>query len=352
MFLALILAATVAAAPSSPSPQVAEARRLVDALEYDKALKVIDAAFAQGGLEREAQVSLYELSAIAWATLGKSAKAKEAFQALLSLAPDFQLSKNLPPRTRTPFFEAKTWLAGASPVSADVEPVRDGAALNELVVTVKDNALVTARSLRVTLTGSGAPGEPRPFALDGKRAVIPLGGSAVAAWKVEVLGDRGVLHVALGEARAPNVSAARPPPELLPLPPPPPAAALVTPAEAPPRAWMRPTGVVVGAAGVAALLGGGLFGFLSSDARAKVVDAERDPMGVVTGITQREAAEYDAAARSNATIANVLFVTGGVLAASGLGLFLFGGRGASADAGATGVSLMVTPGGAAVSGHF
>lgn len=331
MFVALALSAVLAAQP--PAQRLAEARRLVDDLQYEKALKAVDAALAQGDIDHETLVGLYELAGIAYATLDKTAKAKESFQQLLSIAPEYQLSKNLPPRTRTPFFEAKTWLGNVSPVSASVEPVRAGGVVTELVIVVKDNALVAARSTRVTLSVPGKAVETLALKLEGKRASTPVGAPTVA-WKVEVLGDKGVLHVASGEAK---------PVEVISPPPPPP---VVTAAGG---TWKRTTGIVLGAAGLAALVGGGVFGWLSADARARISSAERDMNGTVTGITQVQAAQLDAAARSNATIANALFIAGGVLAASGLGLIIFGGGDAQAE---PAVSLLLSPAGATLSGRF
>lgn len=86
-----------AGACCSATQRLGEARKLVDDLQYDKAVKVIEAALAQTGMERDTLIALYELAGISYATLDKAAKAKEAFQQLLSLAPDFQLSKDVRP---------------------------------------------------------------------------------------------------------------------------------------------------------------------------------------------------------------------------------------------------------------
>jgi hypothetical protein len=313
--LALVL---VLAAPS-PAQRLADARKLVDELQYEQALKTLNVAIDQAkDVDRETLIGLYALSGIAWSATDKAPKAKEAFQRLLSIDPGYELSKDLPPRTRTPFFEAKTWLAGTTPVAAKVEPARAGEAVTALEITVTDNALVAARALRVTLQVPGQGEVTSTPKLDKGHATVPVGAPS-ARWTVEVLGDKGVLSVATGEAT---------PIEVAPLVTPPPMPQVQAPAPAPTnRGWMRPTGVTLGVAGLAALAAGGVFGFLSSDARSQISSAQKNEQGVVTGITEREAAQLDAQARTYATVANVLFISGGVLAATGIGLFVFGDDG-------------------------
>ncbi|MEW5739845.1 MAG: hypothetical protein AB1938_13015 [Myxococcota bacterium] len=133
-----------------------------------------------------------------------------------------------------------------------------------------------------------------------------------------MLGDKGVLQVASGAVEPPT------PKETALAPPPPPA---VEAQKSAGGAWMRPTAIGLGVAGVAALAAGGVFGYLSFDARGKIDNAEKDPNGIVTGITEKEAQALDSQARTFAVVANILFVAGGVMAATGLGLFLFGDDG-------------------------
>lgn len=326
--LLIVLAAPVTA-PASAADRLGDARKLMDELKYEQALKVANAALDQAkDVDRETLVGLYELAAIASATVEKSSKAKVAFQYLLTLVPDYQLSKNLPPRTRTPFFEAKTWLEETKPIGATVTVDADEAQVKSLNIAVTDNALIRARAVRVSLVLPNRE-DTQELPLTNGAASLPVGAKA-ARYTVEVLGEKGVLLVATGDAEtvkpAPVVATTDAPP-----------VGVAAPAPDSSRGWMRPTGIAVGATGVAALAVGGVLGFLSSDARSKIANAEKNADGVVTGLTEREAAALDAQARTFALVANVLFVAGGVLAATGVGLFLFGGD--SADAPAVAVQL-------------
>jgi hypothetical protein len=78
--------------------------------------------------------------------------------------------------------------------------------------------------------------------------------------------------------------------------------------------WVRWTGVVAGAVGVAALGVGAYFGASSSSTWDESLD---------TGISQRRAFNLSEDARSQARVANILFIAGGSLALVGGGLFAF-----------------------------
>ena len=100
------------------------------------------------------------------------------------------------------------------------------------------------------------------------------------------------------------------------------------------------------AAGAVAAGVGVAFGFMSTDARAQVTGATRDEHGRVTSLTQRDAAALEASAQTQATVANVLFVTGGVLAAGGLVLIIVGPDAAPV------ATLAPAAGGVVLSGSF
>jgi hypothetical protein len=334
MFGALIVSLVLEA--SVASQKLAEAKKLADELQYDRAVKVIDAGLAQPEIDRDTLLGLYELAAISWANLDKPAKAREAFQILLSLKPEYELSKDLPPRTRTPFFEAKTWLAGTAPVSVDVQSIVEGGKLTGLSIVVTDNALVKVKGLRVTLTPADGPAQVLTPALQGGRATAPLD-EAGAAWRVEALGDRGALVVTSGEAKryVPPVVA------------PPPVEVVKAPEPAPVR-WQQTAAFVVGAVGLVGTIGGVAAGLVSSQARARIANADRNSMGVVTGLTQREAAQLDATARTSGLVANVLMIAGGALLAGGVVLFILGMPADPAPA----ATLSLTAGGLVFSGSF
>jgi hypothetical protein len=330
-------AGTPAVAPLS---SLAEARALADEFQYEKALKAIDSALLQADLDRESLIALYELAGIAWATLDKPNKARDAFTLLLLVAPEHQLSKNLPPRTRTPYFEAKSNAAKLGALALTAEPVvREGGHIGQLTVTAKDNSLIAAKAVRFTLKVDDLEPRVQVVKLDANKQAAVLANGTVVSWTAELLGERNAVLVKLSREERPLAAVVSPPP------PPPQMVVAAAPSSG---GWARPTGFVVGALGLAGLAAGGVFGYLSADARGKVANAQKDASGVVVELTQREAAALDATARTDAVIANAAFIGGGVLAAAGVVFLIVGSQ---ADAPPP-VAFSVSPAGISVSGRF
>lgn len=331
---AALLALALAAGPPA---RLAEARQLADEFQYDKALKVAEAALKEPDLDREAVAALYELVGVAAATLDRGPKAREAFLLLLLVAPEHQLSLDHPPRVRTPYFEARSQAARLGPLTLTATPPRRvQGRIRELEVVVRDAVPLPARAVRFTVREDDRPERVATMPVPpGKRLTLAVSGVAVR-WTAELLGERGAVLRTLHREElppAPPPVALAPPPLPAPEPPPPPAGL-----------WLRPLGYGVGAVGLAALGGGAALGVLSSDARAKVANATRSG-GVVTGMSQRDAAALDAAARTEAFWANAGFIGGGVLAAAGAAFVAFGPSPPK-------VALLPAPGGLMVAGSF
>ncbi len=339
----------VAAGPAlaAPNAKLAEAKRLVDDLELEAAAKALDAAAAVAGNDRATMLDLYELQGVVHGTQGKTDKAREAFKALLVLDPEHKLSGNQPPRVRTPFYEAKDWAARNGPLALDADVQKTGAVVDAITLKVKGDGLRLAKAVAFHLDLSGKPRfETARLDASGK-ATVKVGAAGVKWW-AELLGEKDAVLVHLGTAaaprdEAPKVAVAPPVDPLKDVPPPPPPPPEV--AQPAGGAWMRPTGIGLLAAGGVALGVGALMGLQANDAHNKVKNAARDANNNIIGITQREAAQLDAAERSNATVANVLFGTAAALAGTGLAFVILGGP--SDD-----VTLTPSPGGVVVSGRF
>lgn len=316
-----LMSVLVGAAPTKD--RLAEAHDLVDAFQFDKAIKVIETALQQPDLDHDSLVSLYELLAVSLATIEKPAKATAAFQLLLTIDPEHQLSKNLTPRARTPFFEARTQIARLGHASLTPDPIkRTDGLVTELGVTVTDNALLPARAVRFVVAIDGGVARTDVVKLEKgvKHATVAAKGSRVS-WSAELLGDRtAVLQKMSRDELPPAPVVVDQPPAAPPLVKTPVA---VAQKEGP---WLRPAGVVLTILGGGALITGAIFGAQSSSARTQLDNASRDASGTITGLNQRQASALDATARSTATIADVLFIAGGTVAATGLLFIIFGGR--------------------------
>jgi hypothetical protein len=319
--------------------KVVEARKLIDDLELEAALKALDAADRIEGNDRATVLEILTLQGIAFGTLGKDAKTRDSFRKLLILSPAATLPADLPPRVRTPFFEAKEWASSNGPlVATPAADVGEGL-VRAVQVTVEKDVLRLARTVRFHLEAEGAA-QTVDAPLTAGKATVPVGKSAVSWW-AELLSERKGVLVEVGSASAPRKDSAVAAPVAV-------AAAPVveTPSGPVPGGWRRPTGVVLLGAGVVAAGVGVVFGVQSSGSRSQVTNATRDELGRVTGLTQSQAAALETNARTQATVANVLFGVGGAFAAAGVVLVVLG------PASEPVVSLSPAPGGVVVAGSF
>ncbi|MCC6336164.1 MAG: hypothetical protein IT380_19530 [Myxococcales bacterium] len=352
-WLPLALISTAALAGNA---KLAEAKKLADDLQLDKAAKALEAAKKVEGNDLAATQDILALEGIIAATQGKGAKARDAFRELLVLNPKYKLAADQPPRVRTPFYEAKEWAEDNALVTSASAVTRPGL-VESVTVTVEKDVLKLARAVRFHLKVGGSE-RTADAPLGQGRAAVPVGAKAVAWW-YELLGERGRALVAVNdtspreEAADVAVAAVVPPPEpkpepVEPLPEPPPekpAPGVETSAK--PGGWMKPVGwSLVGAGAVAAGVGV-LFGVQANASRSAVANAETNSEGVITGLTQKEAAALEARAQSQATVANILFVAGGVLAAAGVVIVVVDGLGGGAK-----VTLAPAPGGLVAQGTF
>lgn len=336
VFAALVLGALSAMAQSN-NAKLLEARALFDDLELEKAAKALAAAEAIPGNSRQTVLQILELQAVVYGTMNKEAKARDACRALLLLQPGFVMPKDQPPRVRTPYFEAKEWAEANPLVLAPSTSGCEQAACTPVVQVTKDMLRLIKKVRFVLLEGP----EPKT------REVVPEGGSARVAlaashvqWRAELLGKADAVLLELGPFTA-GQPAEKPVATSTET-----SVTTTTTSAASGPPW-RPIGYGVAGGGVLAAGLGVLFGVLSSQARGRITGAMVDGAGLTTSITQRDAAEAERVARSQATIANALFVTGGVLVAAGVVFFIVG-----APASPESVSLSVGPSGLAVWGHF
>ena len=329
----------------APNPRVAEARKLIDDLELEAAVKVLEAAERMEGNERAALVEIHTLQGIAWGTLGKDAKARDSFRKLCMIEPEATLPRDQPPRVRTPFFEAKEWSSSNGPLTATPSVDLGDGLVRTVKVTLDKDPMRLARSVRFHLKLEGVEQVLEAPIAAGK-ASVPVGKTS-ASWWAEVLSERKGVLVEVASAQKPREEWTVAPAPVLAAAPalsaPVPTARVVAPVSG---GWRRPTGVVLAGAGVVAAGVGMALGLESNGARAKVTNAPRDEVGRITTLTQRDAAALETAARTQATVANVLFGVGGALAVAGVVLIIVGPSGEPV------VALSPAPGGIALTGAF
>lgn len=351
MLLASV-ALVAAVATGAPNPKIGEARKQFEDLDFEKAARTLAAAEGTPGNDREQVLEILQLQGIVFGTMNKEAKARDAFRELLTLSPDFKLEGNHPPRVRTPFYEAKEWVDTNLPLQLEPRAMFD-VSVTALTVLVKKDTLRLAKGARF-LIDEGPEPRSRDAAFAGGVAKVELDAPKVA-WRVQVLGAKDSVILELGPfthqgSAAPTVAKTAPTTTTVPgdAPAKPVTTTPGATASATGNGWMRPASYGVLGAGAVALVVGSIFGVMANEARAKVTGAMVNEAGLITSVSQRDAAGFEARMKQQGTIANVLFGVGGGLLAAGAILFFVG----APASGGTQVSLHLSPSGFSVLGVF
>jgi hypothetical protein len=316
---------------------LSRARQLLDGLRYAEAARALEAARARPGNDRDTLLRILELQGVVAAMLQQPARARTAFQTLVVLAPDHQLTGDYAPRVVTPFFEAKAWVADQrAALRLEAAPAsKTEATIEEVAVQVTTDVLKLARTVRFHLRDDEADWrrEERPL-VEGRSSAAVTGQRV--QWWAELLDERQAVLATVGSATAPLRETA---PRLQ---------ALTPSSQAPTgtpeleRSPLRTAAYVFLGAAVGTGAAGGYFGWRSRGARAKVEGAPVDERGLTIGLTQREALALDQRARSNARLANILFGVAGATAIVGGTLWVLGAP----------VTVSATPSGVTVGGEF
>lgn len=335
--LALILISSLASAAPADT-RLTQAHTLVDDLDPEAALKVLEAIERTEGNQNAVVIEVLLLQGIAWGTLGKDAKTRDSFRKLLMLAPETKLPADLPPRVKTPFFEARDWASKHGPMTVTLDTKSTDGQVTLLSVNIEKDVYRVAKSVRLTVWANDGAPTAVELPLSHAHAEHPLV-AKVVKWSVEVIGERKAVLLVAG----PRTDGLSPQRDTVASPAP---VAVVSEPPAPPsHGWRRPLGIGLASAGAAAVIVGAVFGSLSSSSRTR---ATPDDTGVVSGVTQREAAGLEKSAIAQATTANVLFGVGAGLAATGLVLIILG----PGSAGTSTAALAPAPGGLVLNGTF
>lgn len=314
----------------APNPELPQARLLLEELRYAEAASALEAARARPGNDRATLLQILELQGVVAAMLRQQVKARTAFQTLLSLAPDHQLVGDYSPRVMTPYFEARGWVDEIGALRLEAAPVvKTDATLERLVVRLPSDPLKLGHGVRFHLRLDTAPWSQQEAPVENGEASVAIQGGQVQWW-VELLDESLAVLTTIGSQEEPLTDITVQAKALL--------DALKQGQGKQALTPMRTAGYVL--LGVAAGSGavGGLFGVRSNSARSEVENAPVNEQGVTIGLTQRQAQELDARARSSARLANVLFGVAGVAAVAG-GTFWVLGAPVKVSASPVGVAL-------------
>lgn len=367
--LTLVVLCLASVANAAMVPELEKASSALADGKPGAALAQLDAAAKSGRLDRDNLVQLYLLRGMAYAVERKGeAKAKAAFQAVLWLQPDAGLPPSADGKAFKVFRAAKDWARKEGPMEFRAEPAAtdDKGKVMQIAAYLKSDPLKLVRKVRFHVRTNGGAWTEALESVQSSYAATATEAEGVEWW-AELLTDRDSVLATIGSEDAPvlegKAKAAKKPPPAKPVakaePKKEPAAekkpeveekkpedAPVTarsegedrPKEqevervqtAPARPFvvtpMRGLGFGLAGAGVVAALIGVFAGVGSAGDRAKLNALPSDG-SLVTTMTQKEAFATEQSANGAATAANILMITGGVLAAGGIVMIIAGGPG-------------------------
>jgi hypothetical protein len=192
--LGLALGLTLAAAPvRADSPHLAEARRAVEAVDYDAARRLLVDALRDGGNSPAAMREIYRLSARAAVVLDQRELAEQFYRRWLAIDPDAALPDDTAPKLREPFVAAQAYIAAHGRLRAtarrtpagkiDVELIADPLAMAHAAAALDPAG---SRDAAPATASSREPAR-RPPAVFGAERRVRL----AEAPRVAILDDRG-----------------------------------------------------------------------------------------------------------------------------------------------------------------
>jgi hypothetical protein len=383
--VALILVAGFAGA--APLPELEKAEAMLTSGKAPQALKMLDAIASTGRLDKENLVQLYQLRGMALAVLKKEPAAKVAFQSMLWVQPDAGLPPSADGKAFKAFRAAKDWARAAPALEYRPEPAAtdDKGKVMQIAAFLKADPLKLVRKVRFHVRANGGSWGTMLESLSASYAATATEADGVEWW-AELLTEKESVIATLASEESPvlegkaKASKKAPPPKKEPKPvakaepageekkpdakkddaaasdapvaeksdDKEPERAPVAEATAPAKPFVvtgvRGLGFGLAAVGAVSAIIGVVCGAASAGTRGELAGLPTDG-SLVTTMTQKQAFEKEASANGLASAANVLLITGGVMAATGIVLVIAGGPGDDAK-----VTLAPMGAGAVLSG--
>lgn len=148
----------VALGAGPAAPEIDRAQRLIEAAEFEEAVRVLDRTLDQADLSDRSLVEIYRLLGLAHLNLGDEGAARDAYEKLLQAQPDFELSKKEPPKIRALYARIKEDVKKRrlKPVSLTFDPPAavEGGRPVELGATIQNLGLGSKARLYFRRSGS------------------------------------------------------------------------------------------------------------------------------------------------------------------------------------------------------
>src|SRR5438309_6322970 len=140
------------------NPELDKAEKLIAEVRYADAARALATAWTTPANSRAEVLRILELEGIAAGTLSHPAESQQFFRKLLSLDPEHKLPTGLPPRVRTPFFEAKGSISETGPLRFEQTPPRvQGGLVESIGIKVAADPMDLSHAVRFHWRVPGGP---------------------------------------------------------------------------------------------------------------------------------------------------------------------------------------------------
>lgn len=145
----MVIAVLVPSAAQADDLQ--EATRLLDIMEYKKALKAADRVLKSPDSGPHELVAAYRIKGLSLSALGKATRSLAAFRKLLAIDPNFRLSDDLSPKVAAPFYQAVAMLRTQKALVLKHHPPSPPAALagSTLKISLKSDPLRMVKAIEL-----------------------------------------------------------------------------------------------------------------------------------------------------------------------------------------------------------
>lgn len=191
--------AVLALVGTARGDNLADARKAVEASDYDAAHAAIDKAFADGDHSPEDLADLYQMKGLVDAAEGNTAAATTSFGKWLALDPKAALPAGTSPKITRPFDAAKDQAKGRDPVKVKTETTSDPPTVK--LVVVSDPYMMISK----VLVHVRADGGKEKIVEGKKKLPIDLPKGKRLDLFVEALDDNGNRVAVLGSSEVPIV---------------------------------------------------------------------------------------------------------------------------------------------------
>ncbi len=201
--LALLSLLALANVAEAQRDALSEAERAYQEVDFERTLRLAEAALEAGGHDVDESARIYQLIGIAAAALGDEDRSRDAYTHMLALRPDTEIDLSLAPRLRSPFLEARGfWAAQPAGLGARVSLLsRRG----ELRLTLSDPIRMAASVVMVSRVAGAEPQQVQREAASELRFALPGFEGGQVEYYARVLDGYGNAVVEIGSEDEPHV---------------------------------------------------------------------------------------------------------------------------------------------------